>query len=135
MSEAVLDASAILALLLREPGAEAVTALLPGALLSAVNHAEVLSKLCDRGLPIEEALGAVRELNAELVPFDMDQAARTGALRPMTRRFGLSLGDRACLSLAIERRAVAVTTDRAWKGEVEAATGATVLLIRGEPNT
>jgi PIN domain nuclease of toxin-antitoxin system len=114
MNEAVLDSSAILALLQAEPGAELVLATLPGALLSAVNLAEVVSKLCEHGVPAHEARAAITRLGVQVIDFDIDQAWSTGELRPRTRPAGLSLGDRACLALAALRRLPAMTTDRAW---------------------
>lgn len=127
MSEAVLDSSAILALLLAETGAEAVRASLPEALLSTVNFAEVVAKLTERGMPIAEARAAVEATGVKLIDFDADQAAMTGELRPETRAIGLSLGDRACLGLARMRGLPALTADTAWAQ----APGFQVVLIRG----
>lgn len=111
----VLDASALLCLLFDEPGAERVEAVLHSACISAANHAEVISKLVDRGQAPEEAMADLRELDLDVVPMDRTQAETAGALRTATREAGLSLGDRACLALAASRQAVAITTDRAWK--------------------
>ncbi|UEM02775.1 type II toxin-antitoxin system VapC family toxin [Skermanella rosea] len=130
MSEPVLDASAVLALLNSEPGHEVVSAVLPAALLSAINLAEVVSKLCERGAPPDIAAEAVRCLGVEIIPYTDGHAVRTGELRSLTKPFGLSLGDRACLSLGWERRAVVITADRAWNDRVEAATGVKILRIR-----
>ena len=127
MSEAVLDSSAILALLLAETGAEAVRASLPEALLSTVNFAEVVAKLTERGMPIAEARAAVESTGIKMVDFDADQAAMTGELRPETGAIGLSLGDRACLGLARMRGLPALTVDTAWAQ----APGFHVVLIRG----
>lgn len=114
--KAVLDSSAVLALLLGEPGAEAVTAALPGALLSTVNLAEVVAKLCERGMPAGEARAAIEATGVALVDFGVDQACLSGDLRKMTRPRGLSLGDRACLALARLRDLPALTADSAWEG-------------------
>ena len=114
MSEAVLDSSAILALLLAEPGSERVRTALPDALLSTVNLAEVVSKLSERGMPADEARAAVEATGVEFVDFGADQACAAGALRSETRAAGLSLGDRACLALARLRRLPAITADTAW---------------------
>ncbi len=127
MSDAVLDSSAVLALLLAEAGAEVVRAALPGALMSTVNFAEVVAKLTERGMPIDEAQAAVEATGVKFVDFDVDQAAMTGELRPLTRAIGLSLGDRACLGLARLRGLPALTADTAWAQ----APGFNVLLIRG----
>ena len=115
MSEVVLDSSAVLAVLQREPGGEEVADYLPGAFVSSVNLSEVAGKLMETGLPETEARRAVDALGLVPVPFDPEDAWATGRLRVLTRRAGLSLGDRACLALAFARRVPAVTTDRAWR--------------------
>lgn len=114
MNEAVLDASAILALLNDEPGAEAVQAVLDSAVVGAVNLSEVVAKLADSGVPEGTIREALDELELRVVPFDQVQAYAAGFLRPATRSAGLSLGDRACLSLAERLGAPALTTDRRW---------------------
>lgn len=114
MSDVVLDSSAILALLINEPGSDVVEAALPRALLSTVNLAEVVAKLCERGVPAEEATSMIDEIGVVIVEFDAEQATRAGALRPSTRRAGLSLGDRACLALAHLRNLPVLTADTAW---------------------
>jgi len=114
LSEAVLDSSALLALLWNEPGADRVTAALPGALLSSVNLAEVLTKLCERGLSASEGRELVKSLGVVVVDFDADQAEAAATLRESTRSLGLSLGDRACLALARRRNGPALTADAAW---------------------
>lgn len=114
MSDVVLDSSAVLALLASEPGADVVEAALPGALLSTVNLAEIVAKLCERGMPAEEATSLIYSIGVEVAEFDAEQATRSGALRVSTRGAGLSLGDRACLALAQMRRLPVLTADTAW---------------------
>ena len=114
MSEAVLDSSALLALLFGEPGADRVAAILPDAVVSAVNLAEVATKLQDRGLDEAAAIAAVAATGVRVVPFSADLAWTAARLRASTGEAGLSLGDRACLALAIERSATAYTADQAW---------------------
>ena len=114
MTDCILDASAVLALLYAEPGAEVVQAALPGALLSAVNAAEVIAKLNERGVPADKAAATVDWLGLEVVSFDLEQARLAGELRPITRAAGLSLGDRACLALARLRGLPAMTADIVW---------------------
>ena len=89
-------------------------AALPGALLSTVNFAEVVSKLCERGMPSKEAREAIETIGAEVVDYGVDLACLTGDLRNTTRSAGLSLGDRACLALARQRNLPAITADTVW---------------------
>lgn len=110
----VLDASAMLALIHDEPGAEAVDAAMPGALLCSVNLAEVICKLAERGVPPDRAAAIACSLGARVVDFDATRAGMAGALRPLTRPWGLSLGDRCCLALAQQRKAVVLTSERVW---------------------
>lgn len=112
----VLDASALLALLQHEPGSDVVANLLPRAVISAVNLSEVVAKLADRGVPRAELRLALDGLDLDVRGFDTDSAYAAGELRRTTRDAGLSLGDRACLSLAMQLGAAAVTADRAWAG-------------------
>ncbi len=125
----VLDASAVLALLFEEPGAEVVRAQLRTGVIGAANLAEVLAKLSDHGLPAVEAARAVTILGLEVAPMTEAQAGRSAELRPMTRAVGLSLGDRACLALAAELGAPALTADRGWDA-VAGAAGVSVQVIR-----
>ena len=115
MSSAVLDASAVLALLLGEPGGEGVRPYLRDACLSAVNYSEVLARLAALCGSLEEAKRRVDRHDLPVVPFDADQAAVVASLLPTTRPLGLSLADRACLALGLSKRVVVVTADRAWR--------------------
>jgi ribonuclease VapC len=114
VSEIVLDASALIALLREEPGATAVEALLDSAAISAVNLSEVQAKLVERGTPAASAWSWLIDLDLEVVDFDLSQARIAGDLRALTRRRGLSFADRACLALAQVLERPAVTADRAW---------------------
>jgi ribonuclease VapC len=114
VSEHVLDASALLAVLFGERGADAVLETLPGAVIGAVNLAEVVTKLQERGVPEAEIERDIAELDLPVIPFDAAQAMAAGKLRASTRSQGLSLGDRACLALAAARGVPAVTVDRVW---------------------
>ena len=110
----MLDSSAVLARLYREPGGERVRTLLPRACMSAVNYAEVLSKLVDDGVPFSEAEYAVGRLGLTVLDADKHRSALAGLLHEGTRRTGVSLGDRYCLQLAIELGLPVLTTDRRW---------------------
>jgi ribonuclease VapC len=114
MASVVLDASALLAHIREEPGSSPIADLAADALMSTVNLAEVYSKLTERGLSADEADAIVYRYGFEVVPFDEELARRAGALRPATKTLGLSLGDRACLALALREALPVVTTDRNW---------------------
>lgn len=110
----VIDASALLALLFREPGAEVVSEGLPFGLVSAVNVSEVLARLSVVGYPTERFLRAMDAAAVTIVPFDLVQAQAAADLVSVTRPAGLGLGDRACLALARTSSLPALTADRAW---------------------
>jgi PIN domain nuclease of toxin-antitoxin system len=116
MTSAVLDSSALLALLNSEPGADIVISALEGALISTVNYAEVIAKLVERGATPERARAAIAAIDIGIADFDRALAERTGALRALTKQLGLSLGDRACIALAERERVPALTSDRRWAG-------------------
>jgi ribonuclease VapC len=127
MSGVVLDSSAVLAVINAERGAARVIEVLDGALLSAVNHAEVMTKLIDRGVDRELARTTVLKIGVEIIDFGLDLADRTGELRRETRHLGLSLGDRACLALAESEGLPAMTADKKWAG---ANLGVDIRIIR-----
>lgn len=111
---AVLDASALLAMLHAEPGGEKVQKVLQTSSISSVNWSEVVQKSLERGVEVEGMRQDLEVLGLEIVPFSAAQAERAAFLRALTRQLGLSLGDRACLALAAELRLPALTTDRNW---------------------
>jgi PIN domain nuclease of toxin-antitoxin system len=115
VSEIVLDASVIIAALLKEPGGESALGHEHPPFVSAVNYAEALTRLTDRGLGREAVHRALTFVPMEIVGFEKEQAESAADLRPATRSHGLSLGDRACLALAMSRNAKALTADRAWQ--------------------
>lgn len=111
----VIDTSAILALLFKEPGADLVKPALPMGLLSAVNYAEVLCRFeRDRKDSSIAVAAPLRNALREIVPFDFVQAVNAALVMGATKQFGLSLGDRCCLALAIERKCAVLTADRIW---------------------
>ncbi len=112
----VLDASALLALLLAEAGSDRVGACLSRAAISAVNPAEVVSKLAERGVPENGIRAALDDLDLDIRSFDTNAAFKSGLLRVSTRALGLALGDRACVALAMQLGAKALTADRTWAG-------------------
>jgi ribonuclease VapC len=126
----VLDASALLAYLRREPGWEQVLqALTDAATMTSVSFGEVAGWLVSNGAD-EPAVRALRNgLVFPLTPVDDDLAIRAALLEPLTRPEGLGIGDRLCLALAARSDAVALTADTTWH-EIAEATGVTVRLIR-----
>lgn len=127
MAKVVIDASALLAYVNGEPGADKVEAVLGEAMISAVNLAEAATKLAlRRGTP-DRILAEFTEAELTVIDFDRPLAEATGALAVLTRAQGLSLGDRACLALAKREGAIALTADQAWS-KVKA--GIDIQLIR-----
>lgn len=116
MIENILDASAVLAVLQNETGKERVAPILDLSAIGRVNATEVLTTLVNKGVPMSEAILALASLDLPVVEFDKSQFEMTARLRTITRHLGLSLGDRACLALAIQESATAVTADRNWLG-------------------
>jgi ribonuclease VapC len=127
MAKVVIDASALLAYVNGEPGADKVEAVLGEAMISAVNLAEAATKLAlKRGTP-DRILAEFTEAELTVIDFDRPLAEATGALAVLTRAQGLSFGDRACLALAKREGAIALTADQAWS-KVKA--GIDIQLIR-----
>ena len=111
----VLDASALLALVFKEPGADVVVeALKAGTQMSAVNAAEVASCLHREGRTASNISILFEELPISILPFDLNSAMVCGRYRPDTDHLGLGLGDRACLATACLQAGTALTADRAW---------------------
>lgn len=102
-----------MALVRGEQGADTVAACLPRAVISAVNQAEVQARLVSVGLDEPLAWWHIAELGCPSIPFDEDQARIAGGL--VNGALRLSLGDRACLALAIQHKATVYTTDWTWK--------------------
>jgi ribonuclease VapC len=113
-ADIVVDASAVIALLVGEPFTRFDPSQVPNASISAVNLSEVLARLQEIGMPEREAAIAVARLNLRVVAFDEPQARAAARLRSVTRHAGLSLGDRACLALGDRLRCPVVTADRVW---------------------
>jgi len=111
---AVLDASAMLAYLQDEPGSESVELVLAESVISSVNWAEVVQKSIAAGVTVDGMRVDLEALGLEIYPFAPEDAEVTGRLWQQTRQYGLSLGDRACLSLGLKLGIPVLTTDRAW---------------------
>lgn len=124
---AVLDASALLAVLHGEKGADVVEALLDGAVMSAVNWSEVVQKAASRGVETVGLGEDVVALGVRIVEFDRAAAEAAARLWPLTQAAGLSIADRACLALAGALGGEAVTADTAW---ADVDVGVSVRVIR-----
>ncbi len=129
VAEAVLDASALLALILEQPGAERVEPHVPGGTASAVNLGEVVARLRDLGIAEADVDEIIAAMQLDVHGHDLGAALAAGQLRPATRSAGLSLADCACLALARTLRLPALTGDRGWLGAADAV-GVRIELIR-----
>ena len=123
----MLDASAVLALLFEEPGAETVEQRLAHAGICAANQSEVVAKLAERGAKAKEIEVLLAGVGAQTLTVDAPLAFAAGLLGPATLALGLSLGDRLCLATALSLEVPVLTTDRAWR---ELDIGARVEVIR-----
>jgi len=112
----VLDSSALIAFVEREPGGEVVARHLAQSALSSVNYSETIARLVAKGTPVDRAARIVEVLDLDIVDFDAKQALETAAMLPRTKDRGLSLGDRACLTLGLKLNLSVLTADRAWAG-------------------
>ena len=113
---AVFDTSAALAFFNQERGAAIVARLAARAAMSSVNLAEIATKMAEWEIPPAKIDTWIQGMKLQVVPFDTAQAMDVGSLRPTTRAFGLSLGDRACLALGRKLRVPVYTAESAWAG-------------------
>ena len=127
VSEVVIDSSVILALIKGEPVMHFTLDILVGAVISAVNLAEVFTKRLDFGLAGSPYADHLLGLLDRIEPFTFAHAQIASTLWAPTRHKGLSLGDRACLALALELNADVYTADQAW---ASVDTGCRIHLIR-----
>ena len=127
----IMDASALMAMVKNEKGGSLVDTLVDEheCMVSSVNIAEVSSKLLEAGVESTHLKRMIRTMNVQIIDFNQEQALASAELRLLTKSAGLSLGDRACLSLAKLMDGTAVTADRPWM-DVAEAVGVKVLLIR-----
>ena len=115
MSKVIIDASALLALLKNEPGADKVESLLGKIIMSSINVSETASILLESEMTTQEVQECLSPLISEIVPFDEEQAFLAANLRKNTKKQGLSLGDRACISLGIKMNLPVYTADKIWQ--------------------
>ncbi|MBI0475289.1 PIN domain-containing protein [Sphingomonas sp. MA1305] len=126
---AVVDASAIMALMLGESGAELVATIVRGSLMSTVNISECCARGVERGASAEAVLSILDVYEITTVPFDLPLALKAASLREPTRALGASLGDRACLALAMAHALPVYTGDRRL-AEIDLSLGLDIRLIR-----
>jgi PIN domain nuclease of toxin-antitoxin system len=110
----VLDASALLAYLKDEPGSNVIDGVLGESVMSSVNWAEVMQKSIAAGVEVDGLLHDLEVLGLRIEPFTVEDGEMTGRLWQQTYKAGLSLGDRACLSLGLRLVVPILTCDRAW---------------------
>ncbi len=114
MTAIVFDSSVLIAILKQESGYEQGEALFSKALVSTINLAEVATYLARQGAPLATIQAILEQFPCQIVDFTNQMVVTTGFLYQQTRQFGLSLGDRCCLALAIARNLPVLTADTAW---------------------
>jgi PIN domain nuclease of toxin-antitoxin system len=114
MASIVFDASAILALLRDEPGADVVAQYIGDGLISAVNFQEVIKGLLRREVPIDAALAMLDALHLDVRPHGRGDAVAAATLYSAAKEFGSGLGDRTCMALAIAEGLPVLTADQEW---------------------
>ena len=127
MSDIAFDASALLALMRGEPGADIIASYLGRAVISSVNVAEVYGRLLRDAFRPDEFRGLIDALDVQVRAFTEEHAYLAGRMEPATRTLGLSLGDRACLALALDLGIPALSGDRQW---TQANVGVVIELFR-----
>jgi len=123
----ILDASALLAYLHRETGWEMVQAVIAEACVSAINWSEIAQKITQKGMDVDTVRDLLYELGLTIEPFSVKQAEIAAELWEQSRRYGLSLADRACLAFAMQRATTVMTADKVW---AELALDIEIQLIR-----
>ncbi|NEZ65128.1 PIN domain-containing protein [Leptolyngbyaceae cyanobacterium CCMR0082] len=114
-NKVVIDSSALLAFWKEESGWQNVEAYEGKCLISAVNAAEVISTLIKNGVQPIKAKAAVDEFVTDIISYDDEQAYTTGQFITEGKKIGLSLGDRACLSLGMQKHLPVLTGDTIWE--------------------
>jgi PIN domain nuclease of toxin-antitoxin system len=118
ITQIVLDASSVIALINREKGCEIVEKYLDEAIISTVNFAEVIAVVNRELFKTEadraEGLKLITDTLPQIIDFDVNQAIMSASFDAITRKYGLSLGDRACLALAKYKNIPVLTADKAW---------------------
>ncbi len=115
MIEYILDSTALIALVGLESGSQRIAEILENSAVSAVNLAETANKLLEKGFSEAEVRESLAKLKLKVKDWSEEMAYRSAEFTRFNKSHGLSLGDRACLTLAKQLRATAVTSDRAWR--------------------
>ncbi len=126
----VLDASAVIAVIRREAGAEIVVPHLRHGIMSSVNASEVLYQSVLRGDTVQAARAGLERLQFTVIPFSMEHAATLASIYPATLGGNISFADRACMTLALERGLPVLTGDHEW---ADLDIGIKVKLFRSRP--
>ena len=128
--KAVVDASAILAMIFEEPGGDLLDeAIEDGSVVSEINRAEVINRLMRNGTDPQTALAAAKDIELEAIPFSSELLPAMTAIFPHARRANLSLADCACLATAKHLRLPALTADKSW-AEIAGEVGVEVVCVR-----
>ncbi|WP_375327030.1 type II toxin-antitoxin system VapC family toxin [Candidatus Tisiphia endosymbiont of Nemotelus uliginosus] len=114
MSRVILDSSALLALIKNEPGALIVEELLGDIVMSSVNVSESAAVILDSEMSVEQGQQAIEPFIESVIPFDFEHSITCAALKKDTKHLGLSLGDRACISLGMKLKLPIYTADKIW---------------------
>lgn len=116
----VIDTSAVIALINREEGFEIVEKYVGNTVISSVNFSEVITvmnrELFKTEEEMAEGLKLIRNTFSHIIDFDVEQAIIAASLDSITKKYGLSFGDRACLALAKHHKLPTLTADKVWKG-------------------
>ena len=123
----MIDASALLAMLQAESGADVVEVVVDRGAISTVNWSEVHQRSAARGVNVSGLRADLEAVGLEILPFTVEEAEQAATLWPSTRKLGLSLGDRACLALAQRLGVPVLTGDRSW---LELSLGVAIQPIR-----
>lgn len=127
----VIDTSAVIALINREEGFEVVEKYIGNAVISSVNFSEVITVMNRELFKTEEeraeGLKLIKNTFSHIVEFDTEQAIIAASLDSITKKYGLSLGDRACLALAKHQKLPVLTADKIWS---DLGLGIKIKLIR-----
>lgn len=116
MSKIVFDSSALIALFAKECGYEFIKKHMKDAIISSVNIAEVYRYCIEiQKLTEDESKNLIKLSDIKIIYFNNEQALITANLISKTKQYGLSLGDRACIALAISRKSSVITCDRIWQ--------------------